>query len=76
MIGRYRIMPMRNKRRPSLRRRLLDKMPSFHSTTSLPINDNDEDTNNLSPFETDWRDSIEEKHESRDDLALLQFKLL
>lgn len=77
MIGRYKIMPFSSKRRSlsSWRaRRFLERMPSFRSTTSLPITDND--TVNDSPFESDWRDSIEEKHESRDDLALMQFKLL
>ena len=78
MIGlgsRYRIMPLRNKRRgSSWRRRFLDRMPSFHSSaSSLPVED---DTIDPSPFESDWRDSIEAKHEARDDLALLKFKLL
>lgn len=72
--NRFKIMPLRKKRSPSWRRRFLEKMPSFQSTSSLPIAD--DDTVNASPFESDWRDSIAEKHESRDDLALLQFKLL
>lgn len=80
MIGRgssYRIMPLRSKRRgSSWRRRFLDRMPSFQSasTSSLPVDD--DDTVNPSPFESDWRDSIEAKHETRDDLALLDFQLL
>jgi hypothetical protein len=75
--NRFKVMPVRNsfRRSTSWRRRFLERMPSFQSaSTSFPINDND--TSSLSPFESDWRDSIEETHESRDDLALLQFKLL
>lgn len=86
MIGRgnlHKIMPLRggSKRRggssTSWRRRFLDRMPSFQSMSSLPVNNDDTASEaNLSPFDSDWRDVIEEKHESRDDLALLQFKLL
>lgn len=72
------IMPLRNsfRRSASWRRRFLERMPSFQSASSRSMSDKDDDSSSLSPFESDWRDSIEEKHESRDDLALLQFKLL
>jgi|Transcript_20451 hypothetical protein len=72
------VMTLRSifRRSASWRRRFLEKMPSFQSASSRSMSDKDVDSSSLSPFESDWRDSIEEKHEPRDDLALLQFKLL